>query len=142
MPYLLDTDHVSLVQKDNDDGRRLMTRLDRVPRDDVATSILTYQEQLQGWLAYLNSGLKPDEVLQAYERLDELRRACERYNVLPFDRPAQDIFESLRPICRRIGRLDLRIASIALATDSTLLTRNFADFSRVPGLRFEDWTRL
>ena len=58
MPYLLDTDHVSLVQKDNDDGRRLMMRLDRVPHDDVATSIVTYQEQLQGWLAYLNSGLR------------------------------------------------------------------------------------
>ena len=141
MPFLLDTDHVTLVQQDNDAGRRLMRRLDRVPVDDVATSIVSYQEQLQGWLAYLNRGLSPDEILEAYERLDKVRRAFERYNVLSFDRPAQETFESLRPQCRRIGRLDLRIASIALATGSTLLTRNFADFERVPRLRFEDWTQ-
>ena len=35
--------------------------------------------------------------------------------------------------------MDLKIASIALANDSTLLTRNTNDFQRVPGLRIEDW---
>lgn len=35
--------------------------------------------------------------------------------------------------------MDLKIACIALVHDSTLLTRNTSDFSRVPGLHVEDW---
>ena len=36
--------------------------------------------------------------------------------------------------------MDLKIAAIALAYDAIVLTRNLKDFSRVPGLRVEDWT--
>jgi tRNA(fMet)-specific endonuclease VapC len=46
---------------------------------------------------------------------------------------------SLRRKGIRIGTMDLRIASITLAHDATLLTRNSVDFARVPGLRFENW---
>ncbi len=38
-----------------------------------------------------------------------------------------------------IGPNDLMIAAIALAQDLTLVTHNTAEFSRVPGLRLEDW---
>jgi tRNA(fMet)-specific endonuclease VapC len=62
-------------------------------------------------------------------------------NVLPFDETAQSRFRSLRKQCRRLGTLDLRIASIALTTDATLVSRNLRDFRQVPGLRVEDWTK-
>jgi predicted nucleic acid-binding protein len=39
----------------------------------------------------------------------------------------------------RIGTMDLKIASIALANDATVLTCNARDFSKVPNLRIEDW---
>lgn len=38
-----------------------------------------------------------------------------------------------------IGIHDLLIASIALANDLTLVTHNTGEFSRVEGLRIEDW---
>ncbi|ETX07465.1 MAG: hypothetical protein ETSY2_11025 [Candidatus Entotheonella gemina] len=38
--------------------------------------------------------------------------------------------------------MDLRIASIALSRNMTVLSRNLVDFMRVPGLRVEDWTQL
>jgi tRNA(fMet)-specific endonuclease VapC len=131
---------MTLVQKQNAEGQRLLDRLDRVPADDVATSIVTFQEQIEGWLAYLNRVRSAEQILKSYHHLDKLRIAFERYNVLGFDASAQELFDSLRPQCRRIGTLDLRIASIALVTGSILLTRNFVDFEKVPGLRFEDWT--
>ena len=34
---------------------------------------------------------------------------------------------------------DMKIASIALAHDVPLLTRNTVDFAKVPGLRCENW---
>ena len=50
-------------------------------------------------------------------------------------------FETLRQQRVRIGTMDLRIASIALARGYTVLTRNLVDFEKVPGLAAEDWTR-
>ncbi len=63
-----------------------------------------------------------------------------RRRVLPFDRRAGRIFESLRKQRIRIGTMDLRIAAIAIADRYTVLSRNLADFRQVPGLTAEDWT--
>jgi len=38
-----------------------------------------------------------------------------------------------------IGPNDTLIAAIARANDATLITHNFSEFSRVAGLRIEDW---
>jgi tRNA(fMet)-specific endonuclease VapC len=38
-----------------------------------------------------------------------------------------------------IGPNDTLIAAIARAHDATLITHNSSEFSRVPGLRMEDW---
>ena len=48
-------------------------------------------------------------------------------------------FERLQRLRLRVGTMDLKIAAIALAHDASVLTRNSKDFSRVSGLRFEDW---
>jgi tRNA(fMet)-specific endonuclease VapC len=61
--------------------------------------------------------------------------------VLEFDETAQAQYESVRSRVRRVGTLDLRISSIVLSLDATLLSRNLRDFRQVPGLRVEDWTR-
>ncbi len=39
-----------------------------------------------------------------------------------------------------IGANDLMIASIAVANGLTLVTNNTSEFSRVPGLKLEDWS--
>ena len=60
--------------------------------------------------------------------------------IASFDQAAADCFDDLRRQRVRIGTMDLRIAAIAITRDWTLLTRNAADFAKVPGLLFEDWT--
>jgi tRNA(fMet)-specific endonuclease VapC len=42
---------------------------------------------------------------------------------------------------RPIGPYDLQIASIALAHGLTLISDNTDEFSRIPGLRLENWQR-
>lgn len=60
--------------------------------------------------------------------------------VLPFDAAAGAIYDSLTKQRIRIGAMDLRIASIALAAGLTLITRNLSDFGQVPGLTTANWT--
>ena len=81
------------------------------------------------------------DLVSAYRRLLRLFRDYERIVIHPFDEVAAEIFEHLRRSKVRIGTRDLRIASIALARNETLLTRNTKDFSKVPNLKFEDWCR-
>jgi tRNA(fMet)-specific endonuclease VapC len=79
-------------------------------------------------------------MLAAYARLQTHIETFKGVPVLPFDAKAAVEFERLRQAHVRIGTMDLKIAAIALANDATLLTRNLADFSKVPGLKAEDWS--
>jgi tRNA(fMet)-specific endonuclease VapC len=61
--------------------------------------------------------------------------------VLDFDDAAAAYFGRIKVALRRtpIGPLDTLIAAHALAQDLIVVTNNTAEFSRVPGLRVEDW---
>jgi tRNA(fMet)-specific endonuclease VapC len=64
---------------------------------------------------------------------------------VPFDDLCADHHGMIRADLERagkpIGPNDLLIAATARAGDCTLVTTNTREFSRVPGLRIEDWTR-
>ena len=142
MLAVLDTDHLSIMQERNQpDWDRLQSRLAQQPADEIAFSIVSFQEQAQGWLSWINSSKKGHQVVKGYTRLLDLITKFRQVTVLPFDLPSQQRFEHLSTLRLRIGTLDLRIAAIALANQATLLSRNSRDFSKVPGLRVEDWTR-
>jgi tRNA(fMet)-specific endonuclease VapC len=120
---------------------RLEHRLSQLPDEDVFTTIVTFQEQMRGWLAALHKARTDERLLLAYAELQSMLRDFCHLNILPFGTAAQGEFKRLRRLKIRIGTMDLRIASVALATQSTLLSRNLRDFQRVPGLSVEDWTR-
>jgi len=141
VPYLLDTDHLSIVLWGEEPASsRLVPRLEAIPPDDLATSIVSFQEQVQGWQAYLNRAKKPAQIVTAYARLEIMWRSFLKMTVLSFGEEAQSIFTSLRSVTRGIETMDARIAAIALSTGSVLLTRNTRHFRKVPGLLIEDWT--
>jgi tRNA(fMet)-specific endonuclease VapC len=141
MPVVLDTDHLSVLQwQERPACDRLLSRLERLSADDIATTIVSFQEQVEGWLAYLKRARKSEDVVAAYAKLEEVWRSFLKMNVLSFTAEAQDRFVELRRQCPRLPAMDLRIASIALATGATLLSRNLRDFRRAPGLVVEDWT--
>ena len=142
MAVLLDTDHLSVLQwQEQPACDRLLTRLDELRADDISTSIVSFHEQVQGWLAFLNRARKPEQIVAAYEKLEIIWRSFLRMNVASYTADSHLRFSQNKRSCPRVKTLDLRIAGIALATDSTLLTRNLRDFRQVPGLRCEDWTR-
>ncbi|HEY2154949.1 MAG TPA: type II toxin-antitoxin system VapC family toxin [Isosphaeraceae bacterium] len=63
--------------------------------------------------------------------------------VIPFDEPSAREFGRIRGALLRRGiakgRMDLLIASVALAHDLTVVTHNTNDYVHVPGLRLADW---
>jgi tRNA(fMet)-specific endonuclease VapC len=108
--------------------------------NDVAVTFISFEEQTRGWLAFLARARSLTQQVEAYSRL---RRMVDNYRTIPlidFDRAAATEFQRLRSSRLRIGTMDLRIAAIALAQSATLVTRNRADFEKVPGLTVEDWT--
>jgi tRNA(fMet)-specific endonuclease VapC len=138
--YLLDTDCQSLLDRDTPEARRMTERLLLVRPDEVAVTIVTYEEQMRGWLAWIAQAKTMELQVTGYQRL---RRHIERFRVIPvvdFDARAASEFERHRKAGVRIGTMDLKIASIALANQAIVLTRNLRDYSKVPDLVCEDWT--
>ncbi len=51
---ILDTDHVSLLERvDSPEAQRLSARLERLSGEEMATTIISYEEQTRGWLSIL-----------------------------------------------------------------------------------------
>jgi tRNA(fMet)-specific endonuclease VapC len=77
--------------------------------------------------------------IPAYERLVGLFDFFGRWTIAPFDEGAASQFKRLRQQGVRIGSMDLKIASMALANGVLLLSANLRDFEQVPNLRVENW---
>jgi tRNA(fMet)-specific endonuclease VapC len=62
---------------------------------------------------------------------------------IPFDDAAAMVYGTIRANLAKagtpIGPNDLQIAAIALANELTLVTHNTREFSRIQGLKLEDW---
>ncbi len=50
------------------------------------------------------------------------------------------VFQQLKSNKIRIGSMDLKIASIAIANEAILVSRNLKDFEKVSDLTVQDWT--
>lgn len=139
--FILDTDHLTFLEHGPSvEANRLRSHLARLDDADVAVSIISFEEQTRGWLAYLGRARTIGQQVEAYARL---RRMVDNYRsirLLDFDAPAAAEFQRLKRSRLRIGTMDLKIAAIALVHDATLITRNRADFAKVPSLRVEDWS--
>lgn len=66
---ILDTDHLSILDRDTVPGLVLSTRLSESPDEDVAVSIITYEEQMRGWLSYVAGANSPSKQAEAYRKL-------------------------------------------------------------------------
>jgi len=137
---ILDTDHIVTLKHENDPHwNTLTTNLVSSADQDFATTAITVEEQNRGWLSLINRYTEVHKQIPAYARLIELIRFFANWRIMAFDEAAADELVSLRKERIRIGTHDLKIASIALVNDATLLSANLRDFEQVPGLRVENW---
>jgi tRNA(fMet)-specific endonuclease VapC len=96
---------------------------------------------MRGWMAYLAKSKNIEQQLFAYQRLNQFLENFRKINVLPFDEKAAQEFQKLKSQKIRVGTMDLKIASIAIANEAILISRNLADFEQVPNLSVKDWTK-
>jgi tRNA(fMet)-specific endonuclease VapC len=137
---LLDTDHVNVLKyPDQPQFVTLTSQLNASADQDVATTIITVEEQMRGWLAWINRSDDVHRQVPAYQELLRLFDFFSRWQVMPFNDQAAIRFQGLRQQHIRIGTMDLKIAAIALIHDALLLSANLRDFQQVPGLRVANW---
>ena len=141
MNYLLDTDHISILQRQaGPEFASIMAHLAPLEPSVLAFSIISLHEQVLGCHAYINRAQSADYVIRGYRMMGQVLNAFAAAPVLLFDAAAASLFAEFVAQGSRIGRIDLRIASIALSQNRVMVTRNARDFGKVPGLQFEDWT--
>lgn len=131
MRYLLDTN--ACIRYLNGESVPLGRRLRAADLEEVAVCSVVKAELFYG-------AMRSDNPDLAWAKAQRFLRVFES---LPFDDiaglTAGRIRAQLADIGTPIGYNDLLIAAIAVACDLTVVTHNTDEFSRVEGLRIEDW---
>lgn len=131
MIYLLDTNTcIGYLKKPNSP---IVMRLASQSREDVVLCDIVKAELYYG--AYKSARVE--------RNIAVYREFFSQFFSLPFDDQSAEIYGQIRAqlaaLGTPIGPNDLLIASIALANNLILVTHNTREFSRVEGLRLEDW---
>lgn len=149
--YLLDTNALIALRgavsgrppKDKtraEKAERLKTKLQSIPAQDVAMSLITLGE-LRHWVEKHEHRDKAEALLaQLLQRV----RCVGLDGALPAQASWPEHYgKALAALDRSgtpIGNNDAWIAAHALSLDATVVTNNTREFNRVPQLRVEDWT--
>jgi len=133
---ILDTDIVSLVQRRATPVRELLlARIDHeLSLQPVVTTVITFEEQLRGWLKLLSETRTVGKEIAVYARLNQLLDDYRKLQTLDFDDAAAVEFQRLRKMKMRMCTMDLKIGACAISQGAILWSRNLVDFSRIPGL--------
>jgi tRNA(fMet)-specific endonuclease VapC len=130
--YLLDTNILSDLMR-NSHGRAAQ-RYRELSDEQLCTSVIVAAELRYG-AAKRRSRYLGTRVAETLEGIE----------IVPLEPPADVVYGQLRVELERRGNLvgpnDLLIAAQAVALGMTLVTDNEREFSRVPGLKIENWLR-
>src|SRR2546425_4494649 len=116
---VLDTDSLSLWQRGH---LALSQRVAARPPTEMAITVITVQEQLDGWHAQLPRTKRRDQLARLYQRMTDNVRFLARLQILSFTEPAIRRYEYLCSLHLNMGKMDLRIGAIMLENGATLVT--------------------
>jgi tRNA(fMet)-specific endonuclease VapC len=131
MLYLLDTDTCAFILRRSSDV--LLERIQAVPLRQQVMSVVTYAELLYG--VQVSTKKKANQ-----EAVDALVR---HLAILDWTQDAAKTYATIRAVMKKKGTLiganDLMIAAHAVSVEAVVVTNNTKDFSRVAGLKIENW---
>ena len=133
MKYLLDTNICIYLIKKKPVG--ILTRLQSYTPLDIGISVIT--------LAELRYGVKKSQFPE--KNGQALQEFLIPFQILPFNEEAAFIYGDIRADLEKkgktIGSLDMMIGAHALSLETTLVTNNVREFSRIPSLQVENWVK-
>ena len=135
--YLFHTDLLTLYSKGHQNVR---DRAAGHEPDELVTSVLTVEELLTGWYTVLRQAKNDQQLVAAYDGMTFTTEFLSGMRIVSFSQDAAIRFAAFRKARLKIKTMDLRIACVAIEAGAKLVTRNRADFEKVPGLELEDWT--
>lgn len=136
--YLIDTDTLTHLYAGH---HRVINALQNLADADVGTTIITKVELLRGRFDFILKASSGVEVLRAQRWLVRTEELLAQIKIATLDDIAISHFDRLRETkgVNKIGRADLLIASIALANNATLVTRNLRHFRQIPNIKVVNW---
>ena len=129
MIYMLDTDTVSLIVRNNS---AVIKNLLKHEGDEICISAITYAE--------LYYGLEK----KGSERLfSEVHAIIGKLTIVNFDDSQSELYGKIRLELEKsgtpLGDMDILIAAAALSRDAVLVSHNKRHFSKIKGIKAEDW---
>lgn len=132
MKYLLDTDTCIYALKQNP---AVLNRLLTQSREEIALSVISEAELRTG-------AAKSDSAAKTLRLVENFLRPL---SILEFTSDDASAYAQVRAKLERtgtpIGPLDTLIAAQAVARKLVLVSNNLREFSRIAGLRLENWAR-
>ena len=134
MTYYLDSNILIFVLRGTNRG--LAEKIDSIYDNEIKIPSVVMAEMIEG--AYASNDTE--------RNVEQTMKYLESFEIIPFDKDAAMIYgrigAKLRAEGRRVGSNDLMIASTVISRNGILVTNNKKEFSRIDGLRLEDWTEL
>jgi len=131
MRYMLDTNICIYAIKHKPE--KVLEELQRHDPSDVCISAVTYAELIHG--VEKSAAIEKNRLA--------LSLLLANIEIFDFDAKAADCYGKIRAELEKkgspIGPIDMMIAGHARSREFTLVTNNMKEFSRVSGLRLENW---
>jgi len=131
MIYLLDTN--TCIYFLNSSSEKIISQFKRFSPSEINLPSITVAELLYG--AEKSKAKKKNWAI--------VENFVSTFEIIPFDENSCKIYARIRASLEKsgvpIGPMDLLIASISLANNSILVTNNIKEFSRIKGLKLENW---
>ncbi len=88
--WVLDTDHVSLFLQ----GHPLISKgINQTKPEEIATTIITAEEQMRGWLNAVRRGSGSDKIIWAYQGLSGTLKYFAEIKLLDFYQAAYNCYQ-------------------------------------------------
>ena len=131
MKYMLDTGTCIFITRKSEPA--LLERIESVPLEQQCISVVTLAELLYG--VQLSSKQKANQ--------DAIDLFAQHVEVLEWTPEAAKHCAEIRAVLKKTGQQlgsnDLMIAAHARSIGAVIVTNNVKDFSRVKGLKVENW---